>query len=97
MVRTCIGCRQRAPAADLLRVVVDPAVAGQAADSPSPPPVRVLPDPRRRASGRGAWLHPVLGCMELAERRRAFGRALRTTARLDCSPVRTYLESIAGG
>jgi len=33
--------------------------------------------------------------MELAERRRAFGRALRNTAQLDASPVRTYLESIA--
>jgi hypothetical protein len=34
--------------------------------------------------------------MELAERRRAFGRALRSTAHLDVSPVRTYVESIAG-
>jgi hypothetical protein len=34
--------------------------------------------------------------MELAERRRAFGRALRSTAQLDVTPVRTYVESIAG-
>jgi hypothetical protein len=34
--------------------------------------------------------------MELAERRRAFGRALRSTARLDASPVRKYVESIIG-
>jgi hypothetical protein len=34
--------------------------------------------------------------MELAERRRAFGRALRSTAQLDTSPVRRYVESIAG-
>ncbi|WP_408661769.1 YlxR family protein [Jatrophihabitans sp.] len=97
-MRTCIGCRQRAPAADLLRVVAGPPASSGAGDSSSPPrqPVQVLPDPRRRASGRGAWLHPVLGCMELAERRRAFGRALRSTAQLDTSPVRTYVESIAG-
>ncbi|WP_408651191.1 YlxR family protein [Jatrophihabitans sp.] len=93
-----MGCRQRAPATDLLRVVAGPAVSTEAGNSSSPPglSVRVLPDPRRRASGRGAWLHPVPGCMELAERRRAFGRALRSTAHLDVSPVRTYVESIAG-
>jgi hypothetical protein len=34
--------------------------------------------------------------MELAERRRAFGRALRSTAQLDATPVRMYVESIAG-
>jgi hypothetical protein len=34
--------------------------------------------------------------MELAERRRAFGRALRGTAQLDATPVRKYVESIAG-
>jgi hypothetical protein len=34
--------------------------------------------------------------MELAERRRAFGRALRSTAQLDVTPVRMYVESIAG-
>ncbi|HEX8767805.1 MAG TPA: YlxR family protein [Jatrophihabitans sp.] len=98
VLRTCIGCRQRAPVTDLLRVVAGPAASSAAGDSPSSPrpPVQALPDPRRRASGRGAWLHPVSGCMELAERRRAFGRALRSTAQLDVTPVRMYVESIAG-
>ena len=40
-------------------------------------PARVVPDPRRAHAGRGAWLHPDPACVELAQRRRAFGRALR--------------------
>jgi len=43
----------------------------------------VLPDPERRLPGRGAWLHPGLSCLELAVRRRAFGRALRMAIELD--------------
>ena len=37
----------------------------------------VVPDPRGTAPGRGAHLHPTIACFELAERRRAFRRALR--------------------
>src|SRR6476619_2607839 len=62
-VRTCIGCRVRERSVVLLRVV---AVDGV-----------VIPDLRRRLPGRGAWLHPDLRCLAAAERRRAFGRALR--------------------
>ncbi|WP_163510273.1 YlxR family protein [Fodinicola acaciae] len=64
-VRTCIGCRERAPAADLLRVVM----VGH----------EVVADPARRRPGRGAWLHPDPGCLASAERRRAFARALRVS------------------
>ncbi|WP_084385512.1 YlxR family protein [Rhodococcus sp. WMMA185] len=77
-VRTCIGCRERALAVDLLRVVV----------GESGPKGHVLtPDPRRRLPGRGAWLHPDQACLSLAERRRAFGRALRVSGSLDTSVV----------
>jgi predicted RNA-binding protein YlxR (DUF448 family) len=54
----------------------------------------VIPDPRRRAPGRGAWLHRDPGCVELAERRRAFGRALRVTGSLDPAPVREYVDQL---
>jgi uncharacterized protein len=40
----------------------------------------VVPDPRGTAPGRGAHLHPTRECFELAERRRAFARALRHDA-----------------
>jgi predicted RNA-binding protein YlxR (DUF448 family) len=89
-VRTCIGCRRRGAAAELLRVVAGPAVPPDATGSP----VReVQPDPRHRAAGRGAWLHPVADCVALAERRRAYGRALRCSEPLDPTPVRRYLEA----
>ena len=58
-VRTCVGCRTRAQQGDLLRVV---AVAG-----------RLLPDPRRQRSGRGAYVHPTGECVEAAIARKAFG------------------------
>jgi predicted RNA-binding protein YlxR (DUF448 family) len=47
----------------------------------------VLPDPARRRPGRGAHLHPDPACLALAERRRAFGRALRIAGVLDTGPV----------
>src|SRR5690606_40333561 len=53
-VRTCIGCRSRAEQSDLLRLVADGLL--------------VLPDPHRRAPGRGAYLHPDPECWRAAER-----------------------------
>jgi len=78
-VRTCVGCRTRQRSVDLLRIV---AVDGV-----------LHPDPRHRLPGRGAWLHPDLGCLEAAERRRAFGRALRLTGQPDSTKVRALLTS----
>ena len=80
-IRTCIGCRIRLAAAELLRVVVVP--------GPS-----VVPDPRHRAPGRGAWLHRDVGCVDLAERRRAFGRALKVSGPVDPAAVREYVISL---
>ncbi|HEX7660819.1 MAG TPA: YlxR family protein [Pseudonocardiaceae bacterium] len=56
----------------------------------------VVPDPRHRMPGRGAWLHPNLDCLRVAERRRAFPRALRVPGPLDVERVRDYLERTAG-
>ncbi len=67
-VRTCVGCRQRATKFELLRVVAGDRGAG----------LEVVPDPAGRAPGRGAHLHPTTECLELALRRRALPRALRT-------------------
>ncbi|WP_144877346.1 YlxR family protein [Microbacterium sp. 1.5R] len=72
-VRTCVGCRTRAPRSALLRVVSqnDTLVIDERA---------VLP-------GRGAWLHPTQECMDAAVRRRAFGRALRVSGQLDTQTI----------
>ncbi|WP_308222592.1 DUF448 domain-containing protein [Frankia sp. AgB32] len=77
-IRTCIGCRSRAPSSDLLRIVVD---GGE-----------LLPDARRRRHGRGAHVHPDVACLDLAERRRAFSRALRAPGPFGSKQVRLYLE-----
>ncbi|MDN5854918.1 MAG: YlxR family protein [Actinomycetia bacterium] len=76
--RTCVGCRNRSAADDLLRVVV---VAGV-----------LTPDPRRRFPGRGAWLHRDPECLHRAERRSAFPRALRVPGKLDTAAVRAHLH-----
>ena len=55
----------------------------------------VVPDPAATRRGRGAHLHPTAACYELAVRRRAFGRALRSAAALDSAPVASYLASLA--
>ena len=73
-LRTCVGCRQRAAVSDLIRVV---AHAGEC-----------IPDLDRRLPGRGAHLHPTRECLELAERRRAFPRALRVSGPLGLDAVR---------
>jgi hypothetical protein len=41
--------------------------------------------------GRGAHLHPDPNCLVLAERRRAFTRALRHAGGLDAAAVAAYL------
>ncbi|MDQ1747075.1 MAG: uncharacterized protein QOD07_1338 [Frankiaceae bacterium] len=43
--------------------------------------------------GRGAHLHLDPECLALAERRRAFGRALRAEGPLDATAVRAWIEA----
>jgi uncharacterized protein len=47
----------------------------------------VTPDPHGTLPGRGAHLHPEARCLELATRRKAFGRALRVEGPLDLTAV----------
>ena len=81
--RTCVGCRSREPASLLLRFVAVSAGEG----------FRLQPDPDRVLPGRGAHLHPDPACFALAERRRAFGRALRLTGVLDTGPLAEHLRA----
>ena len=76
--RTCIGCRRRDSPANLLRMVVSGGL--------------VLPDSGHRAPGRGAHLHPVTECLDLAERRKAFPRAFKVQGALDPTRVRDHVE-----
>jgi predicted RNA-binding protein YlxR (DUF448 family) len=82
-VRTCIGCRRRSVATELFRVVVATDSTGGASSGVA----RVVPDPRHRFPGRGAWLHRDPGCVELAQRRKAFARALRAAGPVDAGAV----------
>ncbi|WP_415830179.1 YlxR family protein [Kibdelosporangium persicum] len=52
---------------------------------------KLLPDPRRRHAGRGAWLHPAPACLDSAERKKAFPRALRVQGPLDTTEVRAQI------
>ena len=38
-------------------------------------------------------MHPTPACLDLAERRRAFARALRRSGPLDTAPVRAYVAA----
>ena len=74
--RTCVGCRRRVEQALLVRLVHHEGMLAIGRDR----------------AGRGAWLHPDLACLALAERRSAFGRALRCAGPLDTASIRSYLE-----
>ena len=78
-VRTCVGCRGREAKPALLRVVVADGV--------------LTVDPAGRLPGRGASVHPDLACVDLADRRRAFPRALRVSGPLDAGPVRAHVKT----
>lgn len=76
-IRTCVGCGARAVKSDLLRLVA----AGN----------EIVPDAPARRPGRGAYLHPSQECLEKAQRRRAFARALRLSGTFGTGAVVEYL------
>ena len=76
----CVGCRSKESRSVLLRVVVVEGV--------------LTVDPARRLPGRGASVHPDPRCVDLAERRRAFPRALRLAGPLDVAPVREHVAGL---
>ncbi|MFN8126101.1 MAG: YlxR family protein [Candidatus Nanopelagicales bacterium] len=78
VTRTCVGCRERAAQSDLLRVVASG--------------TQVVPDGPVRQAGRGAYMHPRTECLDLAERRRAFPRALRVPGPLATEALAARLQ-----
>ena len=84
-VRTCVGCRKRELAVELLRVVAASTGNGEYA---------VIVDTARSLPGRGAWLHPVPQCVQQAIRRRAFSKALRIAGSPDTSAVVEHVSAL---
>ena len=72
-----------------MRVVVQPGQAG----GPIVADQRAVAwlDVDRSGHGRGAYLHPSLHCLDLAERRRALARALRHPGGLDTDVLREQM------
>ena len=79
-VRTCVGCRKRCAQAELTRLVLRD---GQ-----------VVIDRSGRLPGRGAYIHPDRGCVELARKRRALPRALRAHGELDLGQLLAEVATI---
>jgi predicted RNA-binding protein YlxR (DUF448 family) len=77
-VRTCVGCLSRDQASEMVRIVQKSAV--------------LILDVQRNQPGRGAWLHPRLNCMNLALKRKSFGRALRVKDSLDSTGLTESIE-----
>ena len=65
-VRTCVGCREEAGKAGLIRIVRR-AEGGGAIDQTG------------RATGRGAYVHDGPACLESARKKRSLDRALHTS------------------
>jgi predicted RNA-binding protein YlxR (DUF448 family) len=69
--RTCVGCRARRPAPELLRLAAEPGGTGGA---------RVIFDPKGQRPGRGAWI--CMGspqCLAKAVAKGRLAKALRVT------------------
>jgi uncharacterized protein len=47
----------------------------------------LVPDEKAVLPGRGAWVHDTDACLDAALRRRAFGRALRSTGALETADL----------
>ncbi|MDO5720990.1 MAG: YlxR family protein [Actinomycetaceae bacterium] len=66
--RTCVGCRKTSNRSDLLRLTYD-------CDRQ-----QILADPKRKAGGRGAWVHHTGECLQRALRPGVLAGALRLPA-----------------
>ena len=88
--RTCVGCRMRAAQKDLVRVVAQTSQTGGSR-------AVALLDVGRSHPGRGAYLHPALSCLDLAERRRALAKALRLPGGLETDGLRDQMAQFLAG
>jgi hypothetical protein len=83
-IRTCLGCLERVPQAELLRIVAGPQ--------------GLCLDASRRAPGRGGYLHRRASCWAEFARRRGPVRSLRVTpGRPERERLVASLASVAAG
>ena len=82
----------RAAQSDLVRVVVRPGQVGEPITADQPASAWL--DLDRSGQGRGAYLHPSLSCLDLAERRRGLSRALRRPGGLDTGALREQMAAL---
>jgi len=82
--RTCVVCRSSAAKGALHRIVRSPDGA-------------VRYDPTGKAPGRGAYVCGRPGCLELAGKRRALQRALRTADAAEMERAMEALRATLGG
>ena len=75
--RMCLACRDRQPKSELIRVVV----RGN----------QLQVDPQASELGRGAYVHKRSECIDLAESRRMFAKALRV-ANIDSRSIESIRE-----
>ncbi|HIW91175.1 MAG TPA: YlxR family protein [Candidatus Corynebacterium avicola] len=91
--RTCIATRNVLPDTQLLRCVVQRDSRNGAGETGAGEgTTRVVPDPRRRLPGRGAWITATRKAYETAVQRRAFARALNVPAETDTTEVLEYIR-----
>lgn len=63
--RTCVGCGEESPRRELMRIV-------------RMPDGSIKYDPTGKANGRGAYICRSLECVQLARKKNALARALKT-------------------
>ena len=81
--RTCVACRVLQPKRAMVRIVRTPSG-------------NVMVDRTGKAAGRGAYLCQQAACWELALRKQALARALKTTmSPADEAALRVYEASVA--
>jgi uncharacterized protein len=81
-VRTCVGCRRRGPAADMLRLTIEA-------------PGTVIASEHRKGSGRGASVHRDPTCLEAARQPGILARAFKRPVGLGEAAALTFSQLIA--
>jgi predicted RNA-binding protein YlxR (DUF448 family) len=102
--RTCVGCRRRAPAGALARLVVSRPAASGGGLQPAAPggehggagTLILWGGGRARPAGRGASLHRTASCLRAALKSGAFARAFKARVAVGLEDEATLLQQLTG-